>query len=136
MLKLTVKNKLTAMHKCYCDTGLQFENCCGLYLEKKQKAPTALALMRSRYSAYATHNADYLLQTTHVSEREYYSKSEILKWATANKWQKLEILGFTENTVEFKAYFLDSNNKPQTHYEFSTFKFEENEWFYVDGKFE
>ncbi|MFH6964179.1 YchJ family protein [Flavobacterium plurextorum] len=136
MLKLTVKNKLTAMHKCYCDTGLQFENCCSLYLEKKQKAPTALALMRSRYSAYATHNAEYLLQTTYVSEREYYSKSEILKWATANKWQKLEILSFTENTVEFKAYFLDSNNKPQTHYEFSTFKFEENEWFYVDGKFE
>lgn len=136
MLKLTVKNKLTAMHKCYCDTGLQFENCCGLYLEKKQKAPTALALMRSRYSAYATHNADCLLQTTYVSEREYYSKSEILKWATTNKWQKLEILSFTENTVEFKAYFLDSNNKPQTHYEFSTFKFEENEWFYVDGKFE
>ncbi len=124
------------MHKCYCDTGLQFENCCDLYLEKKQKAPTALALMRSRYSAYATHNADYLLETTYVSERGYYSKSEILKWATVNKWQKLEILSFTESTVEFKAYFLDSNNQPQTHYEFSTFKLEENEWFYVDGKFE
>ncbi|RKR04608.1 SEC-C motif-containing protein [Flavobacterium sp. 90] len=122
--------------KCFCDTGLLFENCCGLYLEDNQKAPTALALMRSRYSAYATHNADYLLETTHVSERQYYSKAEILKWATSNKWQKLEILSFTENTVEFKAYFLDSNQKPQTHYEFSTFKFENNAWYYVDGKFE
>lgn len=122
--------------KCFCDTGLPFDECCGLYLSGSQKAPSALALMRSRYSAYATHNADYLLQTTYVSEREYYSKSEILKWATANKWQKLEILSFTENTVEFKAYFLDSKNKPQIHYEFSTFKFEEKEWFYVDGKFE
>ncbi|CAC9973234.1 YchJ family protein [Flavobacterium panici] len=125
-----------ATHKCFCDTGLQFENCCGLYLENNQKAPTALALMRSRYSAYATHNAEYLLETTYISERKYYSKAEILKWATANKWQKLEILSFTENTVEFKAYFLNSNNKPQTHYEFSTFKFENNTWFYVDGKFE
>jgi SEC-C motif-containing protein len=125
-----------ATHKCYCDTGLLFENCCGLYLENNQKAPTALALMRSRYSAYATHNADYLLETTHVPERQYYSKAEILKWATSNKWQKLEILSFTENTVEFKAYFLDSNQKPQTHYEFSTFKFENNAWYYVDGKFE
>jgi SEC-C motif-containing protein len=122
--------------KCFCDTGLLFENCCGLYLENNQKAPTALALMRSRYSAYATHNADYLLETTYVSEREYYSKAEILKWATSNKWQKLEILSFTENTVEFKAYFLDSNQKTQTHYEFSTFKFENNAWYYVDGKFE
>ncbi|KRB59894.1 YchJ family protein [Flavobacterium sp. Root186] len=125
-----------ATHKCHCDTGLQFENCCGLYLENNQKAPTALSLMRSRYSAYATHNAEYLLETTYISERKYYSKAEILKWATANKWQKLEILSYTENTVEFKAYFLDSNNKPQTHYEFSTFKFENNAWFYVDGKVE
>ncbi|RED22409.1 SEC-C motif-containing protein [Flavobacterium cutihirudinis] len=125
-----------ATHKCYCDTGLMFENCCGLYLQKNEKAPTALALMRSRYSAYATHNADYLLETTHISERKYYSKAEILKWATTNKWQKLEILSFTENTVEFKAYFLDANLKPQTHYEFSTFELENGAWYYVDGKFE
>ncbi|WP_029273567.1 YchJ family protein [Flavobacterium sp. KJJ] len=122
--------------KCYCDTGLPFNDCCGLYLKNNQKALTALALMRSRYSAYATHNAVYLLETTHVSERQYYSKAEILKWATSNKWQKLEILSFTENTVEFKAYFIDSNKKPQMHYEFSTFKFENNAWFYLDGKFE
>ena len=123
-------------NKCFCDTGLLFEDCCGLYLENNQKAPTALTLMRSRYSAYATHDAEYLLETTHVSERKYYSKAEILKWATSNKWQKLEILSFTENTVEFKAYFLDLNIKPQTHYEFSTFKFENNAWYYLDGKFE
>ncbi|SMP28499.1 SEC-C motif-containing protein [Flavobacterium hercynium] len=106
-----------------------------MYLEGGQKAATALTLMRSRYSAYATHNADYLLETTYVSERKYYSKSEILKWATSNKWQKLEILSTSENTVEFKAYFLDANQQPQTHYEFSTFKFENGVWFYVDGKF-
>ena len=123
-------------NKCFCDTGLLFKDCCGLYLEGNQKAPSALALMRSRYSAYATQNADYLLETTYIAERKYYSKSEILKWATSNRWQKLEILSFTESTVEFKAYFLNAENKPQTHYEFSTFKFENGAWFYVDGKFE
>ena len=122
--------------KCFCDTGLLFNECCGLYLDNNQKAPSVLALMRSRYSAYATHNAEYLLNTTYISERKYYSKAEILKWATSNKWQKLEILSFSENTVEFKAYFLDANNKLQTHYEFSTFKFENSAWFYLDGKFE
>ena len=106
------KNQLMENKKCFCDTGLPFDNCCGLYLNNNQKAPSALALMRSRYSAYATHNADYLMETTYISERKYYSKAEILKWATANKWQKLEILSFTENTVEFKACFLDSNQKP------------------------
>ena len=121
---------------CFCDTGLFFDDCCGLYLCNDKKAVSALALMRSRYSAYATHNTDYLLETTHISERKYYSKSEILKWATTNKWQKLEILSFTESTVEFKAYFLNAENVPQTHYEFSTFKRENGTWFYVDGKFE
>ncbi|TDX09671.1 YchJ family protein [Flavobacterium sp. S87F.05.LMB.W.Kidney.N] len=130
------KNQSMENKICFCDTGLLFENCCGLYLDTSQKAPSALALMRSRYSAYASHNADYLLETTYSSERKYYSKPEILRWAVSNKWQKLEILSFTENTVEFKAYFLDSNNKPQVHYEFSTFKFENGSWYYVDGKFE
>lgn len=122
--------------KCFCDTGLSFDACCGLYLQQNKKAPTALALMRSRYSAYVTHNADYLLETTHVSERQYYSKTEILKWATSNQWQKLEILSSSEDTVEFKAYFINANLQPQTHYEFSTFRFEKDSWFYVDGKFE
>jgi SEC-C motif-containing protein len=94
-----------------------------------------LTLMQSRYSAYATHHADYLLATTHSSEREYYSREEILHWATVNKWQKLEIISATENTVEFKAFFLDENNVSQVHYEFSTFKKENDSWFYVDGKF-
>jgi len=127
------KSRLMESKKCFCDTGLLFTDCCGLYLEKIQNAPTALALMRSRYSAYATHNADYLLETTYVSERQYYSKAEILKWATSNKWRQLEIIFYTENKVEFNAYFFDENQKPQIHHEFSTFKFEEGRWFYVDG---
>jgi SEC-C motif domain protein len=130
------KSRLMENKICFCDTGLLFKDCCGLYLLGNQKAGSALALMRSRYSAYATQNADYLLETTHVSERKYYSKPEILKWASSNKWQKLEILSFTESTVEFKAYFLDAQNKSQTHYEFSTFKSENGTWFYLDGKFE
>ncbi|MDR6844347.1 YchJ family metal-binding protein [Flavobacterium granuli] len=120
---------------CYCGSDKPFESCCGLYISGVQHAPTALALMKSRYSAYATQQVDYLLATTHSSERKYYSKEEILKWATANKWQKLEIISATENTVEFKAYFIDESNNNQVHYEFSTFKKENGSWFYVDGKF-
>lgn len=122
--------------KCYCDTGLDFDNCCGLYLKNNLKAPTALALMRSRFSAYVIKDADYLLDTTHASERKYYSKEDILNWATTNEWLRLEIISFTETTVAFKAYFLDENKQSQTHYEFSTFKQENNVWYYLEGKFE
>ncbi|MBF7093030.1 hypothetical protein IUY40_15975 [Flavobacterium sp. ALJ2] len=122
--------------KCYCDTDLDFDNCCGQYLKNNIKAPTALALMRSRFSAYVIKDADYLLATTHSSERKYYLKEDILNWATTNEWLRLEIISFTENTVAFKAYFLDENKQSQMHYEFSTFKQENNAWYYLEGKFE
>ena len=126
---------MNSVSRCYCGSTIGFRDCCQKYIDGTQKAPTALALMKSRYSAYATHNADYLWKTTHFSQREYYSKDEILHWATANQWQKLEIISATENTVEFKAYFLDENKVNQVHHEFSTFKKENGSWFYVDGKF-
>jgi SEC-C motif-containing protein len=120
---------------CFCGSAISFQNCCEKYINGSQKAPTALALMKSRYSAYATHQVDYLWDTTHDSQRKYYSKTEILNWATANEWQKLEIIAATEISVEFKAYFLDENKQNQIHHEFSTFKQENGNWFYVDGKF-
>lgn len=120
---------------CFCGSAISFQDCCKKYINGTQKAPTALALMKSRYSAYATHQVDYLLNTTHSSQRKYYSKADILNWATANEWQKLEIISSTENTVEFKAYFLDENKQRQIHHEFSTFKKENGSWFYVDGTF-
>ena len=121
---------------CFCGSAISFQDCCQKYIDGSQKAPTALALMKSRFSAYATHQANYLWNTTHISQRKFYSKADILNWATANEWQKLEIISFTETTVEFKAYFLDKNKIAQIHHEFSTFKKENDSWFYVDGKFE
>lgn len=124
-----------AVNTCYCGSNDPFESCCNIYINGIQKAPTALALMKSRYSAYVTHQADYLLATTYKTERNYYSREEILHWATANQWQKLEIIAASEYTVEFKAYYRDENNQNHIHHEFSTFKQENGSWFYVDGKF-
>ena len=121
--------------KCYCGSQKNTSECCEAFINGTKKATTALELMRSRYSAYATHQADYLLATTHISERKFYSKSEILKWATSNQWLQLEIIDFSKNTVEFKAHFLDELKLKKIHHEFSTFIFEDGSWFYVDGKF-
>ncbi|MFV5695408.1 YchJ family protein [Flavobacterium sp. LB3P122] len=121
--------------KCYCDSQKNFQDCCEPIIKGIQKSPTPETLMRSRYSAYVTQEVDYLLVTTQVSERGYYSKAEILDWAISNKWQKLEIINITENTVEFKAYFLDSKLQKQIHHELSTFKLENGSWFYVNGRF-
>ncbi len=121
---------------CYCGSNKPFSDCCEPYIKGTQKAPTAEALMRSRYSAYAVHNVDYLMATTHSSTRKYHNKKDTLTFATDNHWVKLEIINSSEAIVEFKAYYLDSRLKAQIHHEKSTFKKEDdNCWYYVDGAF-
>jgi SEC-C motif domain protein len=120
---------------CYCGLDKKFQDCCEPIIKGIQKAPTAEALMRSRYSAFATHAADYLVVTTHVSQRNYHSKSDILNWAVSNNWQRLEVLHTTETTVEFKAYYMDKQLINHIHHEFSNFVLENGNWYYVDGTF-
>ena len=120
---------------CYCGSDLSFEKCCEPILSGKLKAITAEVLMRSRYSAYATHNADYLIATTHSTTIATHSKDEILYWATSNQWQRLEIISATSTTVEFKAFYFNSNKQLQVHHEHSRFVEENSEWMYVDGDY-
>jgi len=120
---------------CYCGLPKRFTDCCEPLLKGSKKALTAETLMRSRYSAYVIHQADYLLATTHISQRQYYSKAEILRWATENHWIKLDVIHTTEYTVEFTAHFINSHLKNEIHHELSNFVFENGNWFYVDGEF-
>jgi SEC-C motif-containing protein len=121
------------MKTCYCGNSNSFQECCEPFINGIKNAPTAEALMRSRYSAFATGAADYLVNTTHISKRKFHNKSEILAWSHSNQWMRLEVLAVTQTTVTFKAYYLEENFKAQIHYEHSTFKMENGKWFYVDG---
>jgi SEC-C motif domain protein len=122
------------MQNCYCGSDRPFSECCEPYILGTAKAPTAEALMRSRYASYCIKNADYLLATTHISTRKHHNRKDILTFANENHWIKLEIVKATENTVEFKAYYLNNSLAPQIHHEKSTFKKEGDQWYYVDGK--
>ena len=123
------------MLKCYCGSEQNFENCCEPFIKGYKNPDTAELLMRSRYSAYASAAADYLVETTHSSTRKWHSRASILDWSQSNKWIKLEVLNTTTTTVEFKAFYLDAELKMQVHHEYSTFKMENEKWFYVDGTF-
>ena len=120
---------------CYCGSSNSYKECCEKFINSSQNASTAEALMRSRYSAYATQAVDYLIATTAVLQRKLLIKSDILEWSQSNKWNKLEIIEATENTVEFKAYYTDSNNLSYIHHEKSTFIIEDEKWCYVGGEF-
>ncbi|MFY8097159.1 MAG: YchJ family protein [Flavobacterium sp.] len=120
--------------QCPCGSQKEIADCCLPYI-RTYSAPTAEALMRSRYTAFTLHEADYLFQTTSLAERRFTSKKEILDWAKQNTWLKLEVLESTATTVTFKAYFLDAQGQPQVHHEKSTFKEVQGKWFYVKGRF-
>lgn len=129
------------MKKCYCCSGMKFEECCDPFLSGNKKPKTAEALMRSRYSAYAMANVDYIIRTTHQSKVTFHDAKSIENWAKSNLWQKLEIVfkdhGNVEDSigiVEFKAQYLDLQLQTHIHHERSNFKKESSEWFFVDGK--
>ena len=127
------------MTNCPCCSGKTYDTCCEPIIHK-ESASTALALMRSRYTAYQSGQAEYLYNTTHPKNRGQYQLNEIDSWAKENTWTKLEIVsaehGSIKNTrgiVEFKAYFRDKNGMSQIHHERSTFLKEEDQWYYLEG---
>lgn len=127
--------------KCYCCSGETFETCCQPLLVRERHAQTALELMRSRYSAYATGTIDYILETTHASTRHQYNPKDLMEWATENQWLQLEIIAKkmggvndVKGYVEFKAHFMDPNHKKLIHLEDSTFVKENGKWYFVRGE--
>lgn len=114
--------------------GIDYARCCGHY-HQQLNAPDATSLMRSRYSAYVLKLEDYLLATWHHSTHP--AMLELA--ADQTKWLGLEIKNHvsestTRATVEFVARYKIAGKAHRLH-EISRFVFEENKWFYLDGKF-
>lgn len=121
---------------CPCCSGELYVNCCQPYHDRKKDAPTAEALMRSRFAAFAIPNGAYLLETTLSKKRKFHTIGDLQEWGELNMWTKLEIVQKpAEDQVEFKAYYTDEDGQPQLHHELSLFRKVNGRWFYVSGKF-
>ncbi|MET7691184.1 YchJ family metal-binding protein [Streptomyces sp. NPDC005483] len=117
-----------------CPCGLQetYDNCCGRFHRSESAAPTAEALMRSRYCAFVKLERDYLLRTWHPRTRP-----GSLDLDRGMRWTGLEILDTTDGsafhtsgTVTFRASF-----KGGSLHERSRFERVDGAWVYVDGEF-
>ncbi|MQA38233.1 YchJ family protein [Rugamonas aquatica] len=142
-----MSKKSTATAACPCG-GPSLASCCGPYIDGLAIAPSAEALMRSRYTAYVQRNEPYLMATWHASTRPaepIMSKEEKLQWlglevksALRLRQRKAEDADLTKDTVEFVARF-KTNGRAQRLHEISNFVREPAEgglrWFYVDGSF-
>ena len=65
---------------CPCGSGLAYNACCAPFISGNQPAPTPGQLMRSRFTAYVSHNVDYLIGTpTAVPKRGAMQSSTVLR---------------------------------------------------------
>jgi SEC-C motif domain protein len=120
---------------CPCGLPEPFDACCGRYLgESDTVAPTAEALMRSRYTAFARGDVDHLLRTWHPSTRP-----TALTLDPAIRWTQLEVLDRvggglfdSDGVVEFRAHHREGPRSGVLH-ERSRFIREAGRWFYRDG---
>ena len=130
-LKEIVSRSKILLQNCPCGSEKSYQDCCHIAHKNINVVQTAEQLMRSRYTAFTMGDIDYLMQSHHSSTRPIHEKDEILAWAKAVKWQKLEILNTTADTVEFKAYF-NENSKDEYLHENSKFVKENGVWMYLD----
>jgi SEC-C motif-containing protein len=124
---------------CPCTSGRTFADCCEPFLTGKARPATAEALMRSRYSAYATQRIDYIADTDHPSRRAEFDRKAATEWSTRSEWLGLEVGAIEaggpdddDGVVEFTARFrLDG--KEHRHRERATFARVDRHWTYLDG---
>jgi SEC-C motif domain protein len=100
----------------------------------ERQAETAEELMRSRYSAYAHGDADYLFRTWHPRTRPVDVTVD-----PGIVWTGLEVLETVAGTaaddcgeVEFSASYV-SAGRPGEMWERSRFERRAGRWFYVDA---
>ena len=120
--------------RCPCGSGSGYGDCCRPLHTGQRGADTALALMRSRFSAFALGDADYLLSTWHPRTRPRQ-----LELHSDVTWRRLQIVDTeagahrdTAGVVEFRAQY-ERRGKRRIVHERGRFIRETGRWLYVDG---
>ncbi len=127
--------------RCPCNSGGQYGACCRSYHSGKHPE-TALALMRSRYAAYALDFVDYIMETTHRENPGFESdhdkwQRELHEFCTETKFSGLEILEFVDGessaVVAFRAH-MKQQGEDVSFTERSSFVKQDGRWLYRSGE--
>ncbi|HLU68560.1 MAG TPA: YchJ family protein [Kofleriaceae bacterium] len=128
-----------ASEPCPCGAGPSASACCLRYITGAEPAPTAEALMRSRYSAYALGEIPWILATHDPSSTEEVDEASTEKWSKEATWKGLEIVSTAAGgpddeagEVEFIARY-EMQGHPFSHHERARFRKVEGRWYYADG---
>lgn len=128
------------MTACPCQSGKDFAACCGPIIDGVAKAATPEALMRSRYSAHVVGNFEHVANTHAPEARSTYNVSAAKAQNKNTEWVGLEIRETSDGgaddevgTVLFTARY-NENGALHAHRELASFRREDGDWVYVDGK--
>ena len=128
------------MSDCPCGSRSGFDACCGPIIAGVRPAPTAEALMRSRFTAFARGALDHIERTSCREDRENFDREAAARTANDVEWLKLDILETGEGgeadeagMVRFAAQYRQDGVR-LVHHERSTFRREDGQWVYVDGE--
>ena len=126
---------------CPCKSGKAFGECCGPILSGAAKAETAEALMRARYSAYATGSVAFLKTSATTEGLKEFDEESSKAWSRAATWHGLEVIrteggqkGDATGAVEFRALYT-ANGEFCNHHELARFVKEADGWKFSDGDF-
>lgn len=120
---------------CPCGSGQAYAACCGRW-HAGEAAPTAEALMRSRYSAYVLGLETYLLDTWHASTRP--AALGLAAQSPRPIWLGLSVKRHDNPSadtavVAFVARLRMGGGSAERMQETSRFVREDGRWFYVDA---
>lgn len=130
--------KISVNAPCPCHSGKKYKKCCQAFHDRANPS-NAMALMRSRYSAFALSLADYIMATTHMDNPDHTNdtlkwKNDILAFCDSSSFTGLDIIEFIDDEneafVTFKAILGDVQ-----FVEKSRFLKVEGKWLYESGEF-
>ncbi len=127
------------MTLCPCGSSNPLDACCGRYLGGAP-APTAEALMRSRYTAYASGDVDHLARTSGGEALVGFDREAVRRSMAGTEWLGLDIVA-TEaggvadeaGSVTFRARFRE-NGQARVLEERSEFRRLGGAWRYIRGE--
>jgi len=134
MSQIKIKN-------CPCGLNLLFNECCLAFINLSKYPQSPEQLMRSRFSAYVNHNAQYIYDTYAIESQTSQSVDEIQNWAKECYWVALVIhnrsdINKTYPSVEFSAFYIieDQLIELRENSRFIKEPTQSDHWRYLDGE--
>ena len=125
---------------CPCHSGAALDACCAPYLRFEKEAPDPVALMRSRYAAFALGEAEYLWRTLHEDHEDRAEDREAtlrgIRGTRSRRYTGLAILDQRRKGRSGEVLFhatLSERGRDLSFVELSDFSHDGKGWRYLSG---